>query len=574
MSSAANDKRGHLESEFQRRMHDAEASPSPDLWARIDHDLTIQESKHYKGRMVWYRQLAAACFVLFILAGALLTYTYKTTGSIDAGIAAMQLNTETGGAAAEMATTGAAPVAPGMAESATSALEQSMAAAAEVTTAPLSDAVAVAKATINRTDTKQAVEQSINTNASGDYRRVQSAGTAQYNLHATTDKPSAAIAAGQSSYGGNATGSETNHSSHPAAKSLFDIGRPFFQTARQAITAVPPAFRNTADQSMATETGRTRSLVELSQKAVTDYLSKEEKTAEQTLALNGPVAESTGKADQEAKKEGRWSLGLGYAPSYFNQNIQMPGQMMGTVSRYSLLAGGPDKSAQTSENMNEARDEFEANTDPAFSYAAEVKAGLRLGKKIKLLAGLGFTQNTARTKSSYIIKQFLFKPGTDERVEMPGTTVFLPSLNNNFTTDSLSVSKTDKFYVNYRYRHITVPVGLQYEGNISNNWFWYTSGGVAANFLIETTVMASTSEVKDVQYDHNDNSPFRKVQFSGNVSAGFGKRISNAVSVTAGPEFRGYLNSLLAEPDKALAPQGNPYTIGVNMSVNYNLGQK
>ncbi|MDX5421383.1 MAG: hypothetical protein LPK14_03955, partial [Hymenobacteraceae bacterium] len=76
MSSAANHKRGLLEEEFQRRMQDAEVSPSPDLWARIDHDLTMQENAHYKRRLVLYRQLAAACFVLFMLAGALLTYHY------------------------------------------------------------------------------------------------------------------------------------------------------------------------------------------------------------------------------------------------------------------------------------------------------------------------------------------------------------------------------------------------------------------------------------------------------------------------------------------------------------------
>ncbi|MEJ8801047.1 PorT family protein [Pontibacter sp. H249] len=567
MSSATNEKRGHLEDEFQRRMHDAEASPSPDLWARIDHDLTIQESKHYKGRMVLYRQLAAACFVLFMLAGALLTYNYNSKQSIDAGIAAMQLKTEPGGATEDIATVEDAPA---NAFNSVSGLpkqgQNSATAIPEKTNEHVVEKAAHASESINQTaiaGANNSVSKSINAGAVTNYTSSPGVGAnagADYSINRVAASEPTAAAVSLSSFS-KSDGASLGTSS----SSLFEMGRPYFQTARQAITSVPAAYLNSADQ------GRARSLVELSKTAVSDYLDKQTK-AEEVVAITLNTTPSESKNEEEAAKDNRWSVGVGYAPSYFNQNIQMPGQMMGTVSRFSLLAGGPNKTDQTSDNMNEARDEFEANTDPAFSYAAEVKAGFKLFKKIKLLAGVGFTQNTARTKSSYIINQFVYKPGTEERVAMPGTTVFLPSLNNNFTTDSLSVNKTDDFTVNYRYRHITLPVGLQYDGNIGKDWFWYAAGGVAANFLIETTVMASTNEVKDVSYGHNDDSPFRKMQFSGNVSAGFGKRISNLVSVTAGPEFRGYLNSLLAEPDKALAPQGNPYTIGINMSVNYNLG--
>lgn len=579
MSSATNEKRGYLEDDFQRRFHDAEASPSPDLWARIDHDLTMQENKHFRGRIVLYRQLAAACFVLFMLAGALLTYHYKTENNIDAGIAAMQLNN-------------AAAIEPGMAdnqhtmpeasEAGISATENRQAETAQATHAEMERQAPAAKAHKNSGSTPKVYAantmpagQSINSvTAPAKPATVAIGATAitsgfSINSASAVSGPSA-MAVGQSVF---ATTSESN-AGKSNVPSRFNAGKSFFPSARQAITSVPASYlAKTEQQSIAGETGRTRSLVELSQTALADYLAQQKKAEELAIALNTPAGGSS-KEDKNEGSDSRWSLGLAYAPSYFNQNIQMPNQMMNTVSHRSFIAGGADKSLETANNMNDARDEFEANTDPAFSYAAEVKAGFNLFKKIKLLAGVGFTQNTARTKSSYIINQYVYKPGTLERVPLPASTVFLPALNNNFTTDSLSVNKTDDFYVNYRYRHVTLPVGLQYDGNISKDWFWYAAGGVAANFLVETAILASSTEVRDVDYDHNDDSPFRKVQFSGNVSAGFGKRISNAVSVTAGPEFRGYFNPLLSEPEKALAPQGNPYTIGVNMSVNYNLGQK
>ncbi|MDX5418216.1 MAG: PorT family protein [Hymenobacteraceae bacterium] len=579
MSSATNEKRGHLEDEFQRRFHDAEASPSPDLWARIDHDLTMQENKHFRGRIVLYRQLAAACFVLFMLAGTLLTYHYKAANNIDAGIAAMQLNTAATNEQEMAASQNPTP------EAGMEKVDATVSSQAETTLeAP---AVTVLQSPATKAQENTGTIQKVyaaNTMPAGKSRSAHTtpakpatvaigaiATGTDYSINsASAVSVPSAMAAGQSVF---ATTSESN-AGKSNVPSRFNAGKSFFPSARQAITSVPASYlAKTEQQSIAGETGRTRSLVELSQTALADYLAKQKKAEELAIALNTPAGGSS-KEEKTDNTDSRWSLGLAYAPSYFNQNIQMPNQMMNTVSHRSFIAGGADKSLETASNMNDARDEFEANTDPAFSYAAEVKAGFKLFKKIKLLAGVGFTQNTARTKSSYIINQYVYKPGTLERVPLPASTVFLPALNNNFTTDSLSVNKTDDFYVNYRYRHVTLPVALQYDGNISKDWFWYAAGGVAANFLVETAILASSTEVRDVDYDHNDDSPFRKVQFSGNVSAGFGKRISNAISVTAGPEFRGYFNPLLSEPEKALAPQGNPYTIGVNMSVNYNLGQK
>jgi hypothetical protein len=211
--------------------------------------------------------------------------------------------------------------------------------------------------------------------------------------------------------------------------------------------------------------------------------------------------------------------------------------------------------------------------EPGFSFGIEAKAGFKLGRKWKLLSGLGFTQNTARSKSSYVIQQFWRKPGT-EKTESPGaTTIFVPSLSSNFASDSLSVARTEEFNVLYRYRHLTVPVGVQYEGNLGKDWFWFAGGGVAANILLQTSILASSAEVRDTDYElSDDNSPFRKLQWSGNVTAGVGKRLSNNLSIAIGPEYRGYFDTMLSSPEKAQAPQGKPYTMGINMALNYDLG--
>ena len=47
-----------------QRFQDAEATPGPEVWSRIDHALAMQENVKYKKRVLFYRQLAAACFIL------------------------------------------------------------------------------------------------------------------------------------------------------------------------------------------------------------------------------------------------------------------------------------------------------------------------------------------------------------------------------------------------------------------------------------------------------------------------------------------------------------------------------
>ncbi|WP_460880831.1 outer membrane beta-barrel protein [Pontibacter rugosus] len=223
--------------------------------------------------------------------------------------------------------------------------------------------------------------------------------------------------------------------------------------------------------------------------------------------------------------------------------------------------------------MAEAREEYIEEIEPGFSFGVEVKTGFKIGKKWKLLSGLGFTQNTARSKSSYVIEQFQNEPNRSGKVSAGPSAIFLSSLDNSLLADSVRVGKTDKYNVHYRYRHLTVPAGIQYEGKLSNDWFWFAGGGVAANILLESAVLASSAEVRDSEYTLSDEeSPFRKLQWSGNVTAGVGKRLSNNISVAVGPAFKGYLSSMLANPDRTNASQGRPYNIGLNMAVNYDLG--
>src|SRR5690606_12638626 len=140
--------------------------------------------------------------------------------------------------------------------------------------------------------------------------------------------------------------------------------------------------------------------------------------------VNADQKNKAAKDDHPAEQR-RWSVGMAYMPSYFDQNIGIPQQMASVLpaNRMGFKMSATTAEAEMEQNMQDARSEFEQNTDPAFSFAVDAKAGYRIGKKWKIFSGLGFTQNTARTKSSYIIKQFWLKPNTKEQEQLNTTTV-------------------------------------------------------------------------------------------------------------------------------------------------------
>lgn len=531
-------------------MHDAEASPAPDLWARIDHELTVQENGQYRKKVLFYRQLAAACFVLFMLSGALLTYHFK--GSAEQEPMAQGIATASGATAGEAA-------APAGIEAESAAADNHPAVFAEASAAQAAAAVK-------------------------EHLKFKSVAT-ENQLAAATDLPEQ-----------NATG-YYNAGNNPY---LHSLEQPSFRKYTSAATPVSEAsgtnaspagfsrYRSSVSQSITLSFGsegtqpaqpgagtmalQPKSFLEMNQeyKAARD---KQDQQQAEALATSLNKGKDEKQEQTQGGGDSRWSLNLAYAPTYFDQNIGLPDQMMSAVNHRSFAAQGLSASTESFNNMDAARDEFEDKTVPTFSYIMEVKTGFKLKEKLKLLAGLGYSESSARTKTNYIVRQFWFKPRTNERYELDPSTILLPSLDHSFTPDSISVARAaDAFNVDYKYRHLSIPVGLQFENDIARDWFWYASGGVAANFLLETSITASNQEVQSVNYRPKDeDSPFRKVQFSGNLSAGVGKRLSDNLTVVLGPEVRNYFSTLVAEPDKVMAPQGKPYAFGLNMGLNYQL---
>jgi hypothetical protein len=572
MSSANNHKRHTLEEEFQRRLFDAEAKPAPDLWARIDHDLTVQENKDYKTRALFYRQLAAACFVLFALTGSLLAYYYNS----NSGEADMQQ-----GMAALPESGKATTPTP---EAAMKAYMQEHAEPAMAAQAPLADEAAPSsgladggKSVAGKSLPKIAgMVQERNAKTS----QGQTAG-AYYHAapgYAAYLGYGAAPKAGRNSgfvSGGWTGAAEFGSSGTGAAPS----SRYMQIITWESVTITFGSENTSGQQPLQQNNGFVAKPNSFAEMSGAYQSARQQKSVENQSA--GLALKKTNKVESATKADSRWSLNLAYMPTVFEQNIGLPDPLSpgkasswGRFNTFDIMASPTINASQESyQNMIAAREEFEESTQPAFSYAMEVKAGFKLKEKLKLLTGIGYSESASKSKSNFIVRQFWNKPRSNESYELNPSTFFLSSLNNGFTSDSVSVARTgDSFTTEYKYRHLTVPVGLQYEHDVAKDWFVYVAAGMAANFLLESSVTTSNQEVQPVSFSASDQeSPFRNVQLSSNASVGVGRRMSPNLTLAMGPEVRNYFSTLVADPERASAPQGKPYAIGLNMSLNYQL---
>ncbi|NDK56101.1 hypothetical protein [Pontibacter fetidus] len=555
MSSPDNKDYGDLEQAMWRRFQDAEAMPDPEVWSRIDHALAMQDNEKYKKRALFYRQLAAACFILFVLSGSALVLHFKQDQEQELLASAEQPQPQTKAPIAGNATINSTPTTEAAQPSGNYTLpkaeEGTIAANAQVPSTNYSYAEPEEEATLFSRNSK-ASNKSVQNNAGQNYTTVA----------ATT----ATMATQPGVYSAGQLAATTANNAVPSVTGSQVQG---YMPASQAIAVVPDTY--TSPTVLNPLLRRNATLGSIAAGGNVPESAVQQKQDELLLALNKPTESETA---EKATKNSRWNVGMGVASSYFTQNVDIPEQYLAASDgRPGIMRHtGPIVSVETAENLVNAYKEFEDNTQAANAINVDAKAGFRLNKRFKVLAGLGYSKNTSKTRTSYIVEQFLFNPRNNERSKLKPTTVFLPSLHT-FTTDSVSVIKTkEPFNVDYSYQMLSVPLEVQVEGAIGQKWFWYAHGGGAANVIMQSTIKADNPEIADVSYGPGDDSPFRKVQFSGNAGLGLGKRLTDAVSISFGPEYRHFFSSLLAS-EYANAKQGKPYTIGVNMGINYMLGQ-
>jgi hypothetical protein len=234
----------------------------------------------------------------------------------------------------------------------------------------------------------------------------------------------------------------------------------------------------------------------------------------------------------------------------------------------------------------QALNEYDNNTSAGFSYNTSVAAGYVLNEHWSLESGLNFTQNVAKSSSSFIFNNTNLaarynlaaqnlnlndnKVNADPIGILPATAL-LASLSGQQNVNSATVVQTPTFDTQYRYRLLGIPVRINYQTSQRKS-FYFASVGFLTNMLVQAQVLSGSPKVPDLKFQGQTESPFRTWQFAATVSAGKGFRISKAINLRAGLEGTQNLNSLAAHPEYLSGEKGKPYTIGVAFSSSYTLG--
>ncbi len=290
---------------------------------------------------------------------------------------------------------------------------------------------------------------------------------------------------------------------------------------------------------------------------------------------------STTTNEATKKQTSRWTVSGKYASHYFNQNIALAGNS-------SPMAGTGQSSfvppaTNASSSFSEAMQEYDKNTMSSYSYNTSLGAAYQLNNHWALETGVAYTQNVATTNSSYVFNNSQsgrnFNNGMapdinndkSNVVSVP-TTALLASLAGPVDANNTGVVKTESFDTQYRYRLIGIPVKVNYKTN-GDKSFYYVSGGLLTNFLMQAHILSASPVVPDIKYSAKTESPFNDLQMAGTISVGKGFKITKGFSLKAGLEASKYLTSLAAHPEYLEGKHGKPYTIGIALSSSYSLGK-
>lgn len=562
---------GKLEDVFRQAFEGAEERPPADLWGRIDQQLQSGESAHYRERMLWYRQLAAACLVLLIGLGAFTYYIYRTGNGPGPELVLRQENnmpdklrtTEAGTLARPEATGAAAATHP----------DERIARREPGATGSAVRSPEMATPTLGRPSGGKSPAGATSLAARAERSTAPLSGTAREETPSlavlpakTEDKPTLPVGEGPSE-------------AEEAGKSSVSpiLAREENKLANEGAGA-PTIAAQEEDTSGA---GRTGEQPQPLPRALA--LQPEKDQAKTVLSANRQELQELLPA---ALRRSKWSVSSAYGAQHFAQNISLRNDFYG-ASRGMLSSSAPSNFAGNTalSTYDKAVDEFIQNTRPAYSFGAAVKAGYQLDRFWRVEAGFTYSHNESQTRTTYLVtgmnilssayRGSLAMADADVQesfksvAAMPSATIMLPALAG-LDSRFVSVNKTDDFTTRYRYRYVGVPLLLGFQSRESRS-FVFATAGLIPQVLVQSSIIPDSPLASRIDFALSDESPFRRLNLAASASAGYGYRLSDELSLAVGPELQYFFAPLIRSSGINHIRQGNPYNVGVNLSARYTL---
>lgn len=542
-----------LEEVFRDGFEPAEVAPSAKLWRRIEQELEVKQAGYYKKHLAWYRGIAAASVLLLMLAMGYFWYDTKTAHRVAFRNSSVDTTAQNNNQ--------------------------------DKLSASLPPSEKYAAATLDTANGKKDSDErvALTTTQPGPLSTPFKARTKLQSRASATNvkvKPSTV---------------NRNMPGNKPAK----LRRK--QTEQNKLLKYPAGLGPTKDRSLVNENAIAlrANKDSIDAGAFSDTTKQLARTLPPLLKADSLVtftaSATTGKATKRVKIS-RWAIGGGTGSHYFQQNIKFDDAASRSFANYSPQSAYNNTLAPISNNLagnyiEAAKEEFNTNTQPAFSYRAVLAVNYKLNDKWSLEGGLTFTENQAQTSTSYIIykrpgafynlanvkqnnNSFADKTnGGPANVTIP-VTIFLAELTDNYLDNSnIMVDKVDSFTMYYRYRQVGVPVKLRYQKN-QGRWFSYIQMGGAFNMLLQTSILSDSPRITNVEYTIGQPSPFRKWYVTALGSLGRGVKLSDVWQVQGSLDVARNFSALTQRLGPLENGKNKPYYLGFGLSTSYVVGRK
>lgn len=599
-----------FEEEFRKVFEEAEATPSPVLWAEIDAHLANQEAARYKRRLLYFKLSAVAAAVL--LFGFLGVQMLNTDIAGNSPTVAASQATDNGFSIPDEVKTKHAPQL---------AQENTSPASTPLTQGHNSNSTVAGSSTEGTTPTEAGRTK--------DRLAIQSpAGETSPVVHKDKNKPanegaSPALPAGKISARETTASISEEHITPNNAEALALSEENTVSAGKKPVAknlAGNSDFRNrpphigsglnnkgpyseglgkempadiSSEQAKGEAVAVSRERYLLNQVpvsiAATEGIRQIQPPAVQIKA--NPYSFWPDEEEEEQKKSAgsKWSLALAFTPGQFDPNMQVSPTPAASANAKSAFSGYNDatlSTGQTASMGSPVSQDLQDAENFGLSYNVGLNVQYALSEKFSLQSGLQYIHNNSQITTDNYLENFYSK----ERypvflsvlgVENASTAVLA---NNNFmmegqvaTVPSPTSSNTEiqdqadnkypgvtKVLVQNLYQYMSIPFRLQYK-LLNRKLSTSVGAGLAADLFLKNTIGNTEANVSMVEVNRQNNTVYKALGISGLLSARVNYQLSGKYSVYVEPSYRAALSSFTRSAEvKSL-----PNTFGVGTGLQY-----
>jgi hypothetical protein len=601
-----------FEDEFKKAFDEAEATPSPKLWAQIDAELANKEASIYKRKLYIYklRVAAAAVLVIGFMGIWLFSSQYSNDMLTDVPVSTNSQQEKT------LATTktGTLPENPASrTDNGTLAPAQAPALTQKETTSskqagenalPTENTNQVKNSTSSNTSESPqqpitpTIPETIALDANKEINPASTSRTANRKSHTTQPNPATIDSRNQEAL---ARQNPADNSTTPVTRGERAAEE---ATNRNLLSEQPnPDLNNPANNTLLAKQTPLKEQTPAKDKFSSDgfnRITKKVSLLDNTIAIQAPrvtvkpnpsvwVEEKEEK--ESSQSASRWAVGLAFAPSQFNSNIQVNPQASASLSNarnmyYNRTAAPvPVNTYHTLRGNTSVGKELENAENINLSYNVGVDVGYALSEKFSLHSGLLYLHNNSQiTTDNYLqnssnqekYPEFmaLIQPSfsnTNADYAYAPAPVNVPA-NTQFQTLEMAIS--NKYAESYpgvtevivynTYQYLSIPLSLHYQ--LLDKKVSATIGaGVSADLFMKNTIGNPEDNVTNQEFNRSDNGPYKNMSFSGLVSARVNYKISSKYSIYLQPNYRTALNSVT---NSALV-SSKPNAFGIGTGFQY-----